>query len=303
MPATSVVNRTECPVCKSQSIAPALTARDHTVSQETFSIWHCATCACRFTQSVPDESEIGAYYQAESYISHSNTRKGLLARTYQIARRYTLGRKRQQVISLSGRQAGTLLDVGCGTGEFLAAMQAGGWTVSGYEPDPGARTYALEQNKVSVSAPEGIMTHPAHSADVITLWHVLEHVHQLDAYLAALHRILKTDGVLLIAVPNYTSWDGEHYQGYWAAYDVPRHLYHFSPAGLTSLMASAGFTLSQMLPLPLDAYYVSLLSEKYQHGRFRPIQSMISGIRSSWAAQAGPDRCSSVLYVLKKTSA
>lgn len=224
----AIVHYSQCPVCHSSSINPLLTAKDHSVSKEDFVIWQCGACTLRFTQDVPDEDSIGPYYRSQDYISHSNTDKGLLNKLYQKVRRHTLEQKASLIIGQT-KERGRLLDVGAGVGAFAAVMKEKGWTVKGLEPDEGARRNAAQLFGINLEEPSELYQLPEQSYDAITLWHVLEHVHRLHEYIAQLKTLLTKNGKIFIAVPNYTSADAEAYRNYWAAYDVPRHLYHFSP--------------------------------------------------------------------------
>ena len=214
---------TSCPICSRQEIHAELKAKDYTVSEEEFEIWECDNCSLRFTQGIPMEEEIGKYYQSESYISHSNTKKGLFSTAYQLVRRYALKMKKTLIERDAGIKGGRLLDIGCGTGEFLDIMQQGGWKVKGLEPDEGARAQAQKLIGDHVYEPDQLFQESAPTYDVITMWHVLEHVHELQAYVKKIREILSPDGTLFIAVPNYQSKDADTYQEHWAAYDVTRH--------------------------------------------------------------------------------
>ena len=227
----SFINHTICPFCGSDAIQPVLAVKDHTVSRELFEVWHCDGCSNRFTQLAPDAASIAPYYQSAEYISHSDTNKGIVNRLYHIVRNYTLRSKKKLVRQVTGKQSGTLLDIGAGTGAFANAMQEAGWEITALEPDEAARQHAYRKYAVELQTPEALYQLPDNHYDVISLWHVLEHVHDLHGYLEKFFRILKPEGKLIIAVPNYTSYDATVYQQYWAAYDVPRHLYHFSPSG------------------------------------------------------------------------
>ena len=298
----AVIHQDHCPGCHSTNLSELFRCQDHTVSKEHFAVWACADCGGRFTQDVPDEDSIGAYYQSEDYISHSNTSRGLINRIYQMVRTYTVKKKVELIRRESGKKTGSLLDVGCGTGQFLAGMKAAGWKVSGLEPDPGARKLASEVTGETIEAPEALFAdRPV--VDVISLWHVLEHVHRLHEYLDQFQYLLKPDGLLLIAVPNFTSRDASHYGAHWAAYDVPRHLYHFSPDSLAVLMSQHGFRIERHLPMPFDAFYVSMLSEQIKHGKPRLVAAFLNGLRSWWTSRVEVSKGSSVLYVIRKTEA
>src|SRR5688572_30196031 len=133
------VHYSHCPVCSSSSINPLLTVKDYTVSKEEFVIWQCGACTLRFTQDVPDAESIGAYYQSEDYISHTNTSKGLVNQLYQRVRKLTLEQKAKLIQEVTGLTKGSLLDVGCGIGAFVHTMKTKGWQAEGLEPDANTR--------------------------------------------------------------------------------------------------------------------------------------------------------------------
>ncbi|MDB4286122.1 class I SAM-dependent methyltransferase [bacterium] len=300
--ATSIPTITyeKCPSCQDEKISSTLSAKDYTVSHQNFEIWECNNCGLRFTQHIPVEKEIGAYYQAESYISHSNTSKGFINRIYQTVRNFTLKQKLKLVRKASGMKTGRLLDIGCGTGEFPGTMQNAGWEVTALEPDEGARNQAINNFGLDVSTQEALFELETDSYDVITMWHVLEHVHRLHPYLDKIHQLLRKNGTLIIAVPNFECKDQEIYGEHWAAYDVPRHLYHFSPGAMEQLLEGHGFSLKKMKIMPFDAFYVSMLSETYKHGKSRLLSSFWTGFRS-WLQSVGKaERSSSVMYLVEK---
>jgi len=279
---------------------PVLQVKDHTVSKETFDIWHCSQCSGRFTQNIPIATEIGRYYKAEAYVSHTDTKKGLVNRLYHIVRNITLQTKRKLVEKATGLKKGSLLDVGAGTGAFAAVMQQAGWAVTGLEPDDTARNNALTQHNIQLKQPGQLFNLPANTFNAITMWHVLEHVHELHRYLDTFNSILVNNGVLIIAVPNYTSHDAEIYKESWAAYDVPRHLYHFSPQSMQQLAGMHGFSIQQYKPMWFDSFYVCMLSEQYKTGKGGFIKAVWNGFVSNLKAMSDVKRCSSVIYVMKK---
>ena len=285
-----------CPVCGSADISILFTARDHMVSGESFPVAGCVRCKARFTQDVPGESEISPYYKSEAYISHTDTRKGLVNRLYHIVRNHTLQKKRKSMRRALGRDKGSILDYGCGTGAFLGVMKDAGWTVTGIEPDADARQLAKSAHGVDALEPGALKDMPDAAFDIITLWHVLEHVYDLHDTVAHLHRLLKPGGHLFVAVPNYTSADAVHYGTYWAAWDLPRHLYHFAPQTMKLLMDKHGFRMQDMKPMWFDSVYVSMLSERYRHQEPNLVSAVWYGLRSNLAAIGHPDRCSSVVY-------
>jgi 2-polyprenyl-3-methyl-5-hydroxy-6-metoxy-1,4-benzoquinol methylase len=294
------VHYTHCPVCDSTHIHPLLTVKDHSVSGENFVVWQCADCTLRFTQDVPDADSIGPYYKSPDYISHTNTSKGLINSLYQKVRTVTLKQKAKMIAHYTGLENGKLLDVGAGAGAFLAQMKKEGWEVLGIEPDEDARQVARTSFKLLLQEPQNLASLPPGSFDAITLWHVLEHVHQLQEHIALLHKLLKPGGKLFVAVPNYQSLDADIYRLDWAAYDVPRHLYHFSPKAMRTLMQRHGFKIVSKKPMWFDSFYISLLSSKYRNGRTSWVGAFISGLRSNLKTVTDSDRCSSITYIFSK---
>jgi len=299
--AVNKIHYTHCPVCGSTGINPLLTVKDHSVTNEEFVIWQCSDCTLRFTQDVPDEQSIGPYYQSSDYISHTNTDKGLINQLYQKVRNYTLAQKAKLVIS-NTVQRGNILDMGAGIGAFLHTMKKRNWHTRGIEPDAGARDQARKIFNIELSDTSIFDQLPAQSFDAITLWHVLEHVHQLHGYVERLKALLKPGGKIFIAVPNYDSLDNSIYKLYWAAYDVPRHLYHFSPRSMQVLLEKHGLKIVAKKPMWFDSFYIILLSSKYKNGKTNWLGAGISGLRSNLKAIANKDHCSSVIYVVEKAA-
>lgn len=294
-------NYTNCPVCKNQSFSKFLSCKDYTVSQKEFNIVSCNSCGFKFTNPIPEIADLGNYYKSEDYISHSNTKKGIISRLYHLVRNYTLRQKLALVSKHVSR--GTILDYGCGTGMFLKTCQESGWSVFGMEPDSDARKIAAQVNvKPSVDKTELAQTLGKNKLDAITLWHVLEHVTDLDETLSFFKKNLADEGVLIIAVPNHKSNDAKHYNEFWAAYDVPRHLYHFEPKTIGQLLAGYGFELNETLPMRFDSFYVSMLSEKYKTGSIRYVSAFLRGLISNLSAKNAGDY-SSVIYVFKHGAA
>jgi SAM-dependent methyltransferase len=291
-----------CPVCGSPDLREKLQVQDKSVSQETFTIAQCQACEFQFTNPRPDAAHIGRYYESAAYVSHNSGAQGLINQVYKAARFFTVRRKVALITKLNSERKGSLLDYGCGTGHFLAGAKNTGWQVTGLEPNDLARQDAATRVGQPIQEPGALATLPASSFDVITLWHVLEHVHTLNETLDQLLRVLKPGGKLLVAVPNVESLDAQHYRQDWAAYDVPRHLYHFSPATMRRLLSRHGLAVRQTLPLALDAYYVSMLSEKHRSPERAggPLTVLRAGYSSNrYAAQHG-GQYSSVLYVAER---
>jgi 2-polyprenyl-3-methyl-5-hydroxy-6-metoxy-1,4-benzoquinol methylase len=294
----ATIHYTNCPVCNATNIHPALKVKDHTVSREIFEVWECNDCDLRFTQDVPDENAIGRYYQSEDYISHTETSKGLINRLYLFVRKRTLKKKRKLVSSITGLKKGKILDLGSGTGAFLNEMERYGWDAIGLEPSDEARKFAKQAYNIELKNNNELFSLPSNSFDAITLWHVLEHVHQLQRTMKQLHTLLKANGRLIIAVPNYMSMDANRYGENWAAYDVPRHLYHFSPRSMEILAEKNGLKILHYKPMWFDSFYISLMSSKYETGRTNWITAVLIGLRSNLNVLGDKKKCSSIIYVI-----
>ncbi|WP_217447735.1 class I SAM-dependent methyltransferase [Maribellus comscasis] len=293
-------NVLHCPVCGSENFSPFLKCIDHFVSGEEFQIKKCSSCGFKITEEIEDEENIGSYYQSDEYISHSNTSKGLVNSVYHRVRKYMLGQKRKLVEKISPEQKGSILDIGTGTGFFLNEMKQHGWQTTGTEKSTEARQFVKSEFNLDVFPTEQLFGFKENKFDVVTLWHVLEHIHQLDANMETFHKILKAKGKLIIAVPNNSSYDAEHYREYWAAYDVPRHIWHFTPEQMESFGKRFGFKLTEVHAMPFDSFYVSLLSEKYKKSKLALVKGIIHGTVSWFASSFKPGRCSSVIYVFGK---
>jgi 2-polyprenyl-3-methyl-5-hydroxy-6-metoxy-1,4-benzoquinol methylase len=295
-----MITYTHCPICKSQNFEKVLAVKDYTVSHENFDLMHCNECTLRFTQNISNQQNIGKYYASENYISHSDTQEGLVNKLYHSVRKRTLQAKQKLIVSKTKLKQGKILDIGSGTGAFLNSMQQAGWQVKGLEPDANARAKALELYQINTSPSHEIFDLPAERFDAITMWHVLEHVHELQAYIAQLKKMLKPGGKICIAVPNYTSYDAAHYDQYWAAYDVPRHLYHFSPKAMQNLINQHGMKIENILPMWYDSFYVSMLSEQYKNGKGNIVKAFIAGLFSNIKTLFAKEKCSSLIYVISK---
>ena len=296
----ATINYPVCPGCGSSSIRQQFNAEDFTVSHQLFAIWECGHCSLRFTQDVPDAVSIGGFYQSDAYVSHTDTKEGLVNRLYHMVRKRTMRQKCALIKRQTGLPSGRLLDIGAGTGAFVHAMQKAGWQVTGLEPDSDTRQRAKERYGLAILPAETLFQLPEGSFDAITMWHVLEHVHDLHAYMAQLKKLLTPNGRLFIAVPNYTSYDAGYYRQFWAAYDVPRHLFHFSPASMHCLLQLNQLELIGCRPMWFDSFYISMLSWSYKTGRNNLIRSSWVGLLSNIQTLLNRQRCSSLTYIAKK---
>lgn len=292
-----MLERKECPTCLSTSFSTEQEVMDFSVSKEVFKVQLCEQCGHRFTSPLPTENKIGPYYDSPDYISHTNDGSTFFGKAYQQLRDVNMSRKYKLVKSYT--QGTQHLDYGCGTGTFLEYMLRKGYSSEGVEINEGARVMAGAFGSV-FSSIDGCKN----TYDAITLWHVLEHVYDLDQLMAAFHKRLEDDGVLFIAVPNPNSPDAKHYKEFWAAWDIPIHAHHFSKSSIEALAGRTGFALKAVRPMKLDAYYISLLSEQYISGRSsKSAVHWIKGALQGWMSnfKAGNKNTSSLIYVLKKT--
>ncbi len=291
----------KCPLCKSGLFLNLTTVKDHSISRENFVVCKCSNCGFKFTNPRPDSDSIGQYYKSEDYISHRNKSTNPINFLYKLVRKFTI----QQKIALLKKylpQNPQLLDYGCGTGFLLNAAQKKGWSAQGIEPDRGARKLAQAKNLEIY--PELEKLNKNSQFDGITLFHVLEHVHELRKTFKRLKKILKPDGILFIALPNNDSLDALEYREKWAAYDVPRHLYHFDQQSVSVLAETFKMEVIDTIPMKFDSYYVSMLSEKYASADIGQIKQMFFGIKmglksNRWAT-SNNNNYSSLLYILKK---
>jgi len=286
-----------CPSCQSTDINFIFDCVDESVSHKAYPVWECRNCKLRFTQDVPEESAIGEYYQAEAYVSHTDSRKGVINKLYHLVRGITMRNKRKLLIRVAGKKGGKLLDIGAGTGMFLYVMKQAGWEVKGLEPDSQTRLRAKELHQIDLDNSSELFRLSEHF-DAITMWHVLEHVHRLHEYIDKIKSLLAKDGKAVIAVPNYSSWDAKHYGKSWAAYDVPRHLYHFNPSAMQVLMKLHGLKIDEIRPMWFDSFYVSMLTEKYRRSSFGICRALCNGLISNAAAMLNKKECSSVIYIV-----
>jgi SAM-dependent methyltransferase len=292
-------NLTKCLVCGSTGFKEFLVCKDYTVSKDKFTIVECNSCGFHFTNPRPEEAIASKYYQSDEYISHSDTRKGIINNLYHYARKFTLKKKLKLVTSVSKKQQGNILDLGCGTGAFLSVCKNAGWNVKGIEPSGNAREIARKNHGLDLFDVNSWDKFPDNSIDIVTAWHVLEHIYNLEDEIKQVRRTLAKDGTFIVALPNCSSADAQFYRQHWAAYDVPRHIWHFSPQDVKRFFEKLGFTLESVLPMPWDAYYICMLSEKYKAGNINYGRALIHAWVSNRNAQKKGNTWSSQIYILK----
>ena len=295
-----MVHHNVCPLCSSNKIGLQFVCTDHFISKKEFTIFKCSNCDFSFTRDYPDESDIAEYYESESYISHSDTSKGLSNKLYQVARTIMLSRKKVLVEKITGLKKGKILDIGSGTGYFASTMKKGGWLVTGIEINEKARDFSTSHFGLEVNTPDKISEYQSDSIDCITLWHVLEHFHDPIKYFSEIYRLLKPGAVCIVALPNCSSYDAKHYKQFWAAWDVPRHLWHFNPDTFALFSKKTGFILDSIRTLPLDVFYISVLSEQYKNSSLSFIRGMSKAFVFALISAFNNKRSSSIIYILRK---
>ncbi|MCC9135673.1 class I SAM-dependent methyltransferase [Pontibacter silvestris] len=287
----------QCPICGKQEFKNFLVVNDNAVSKESFVIVECENCTFKFTNPRPDEESLSKYYESEEYISHSNIKTGIINRAYHVVRSITTKQK-VELINRYAHSKGSILDYGCGTGVFLGACKKDGWEIRGVEPNAKAREIASTETEEIIAS--DLQDIEGEKFEVITLWHVLEHIHKLNETMDSILSLLQEDGTMIIAVPNADSHDAKQYKENWAAYDVPRHLYHFTQSTMKRFLKKHKMKLEEVLPMKFDAYYVSMLSEKHKDGKTNVINSVMNGYKSNSYAEKNGNDYSSLIFVAKR---
>ncbi|MEN8125886.1 MAG: class I SAM-dependent methyltransferase [Bacteroidota bacterium] len=292
---------------ENNSLKPFLECKDYTVSHKNFTILKDERSELLVTSPRPELKDLNKYYESDQYISHTDAKKSSMDKVYQLVKNFTI---KQKVVLINSYKSDkkTILDIGCGTGDFLAACKKNNWNVSGVEPNENAREIAKQKifkdcvNTSTISLEEDLIKYlnEKKKFDVITLWHVLEHVPNLEEYISNLKNLLKPNGTIIIAVPNYKSYDASYYGKFWAAYDVPRHLWHFSKRSIQLLFEKEIMEVVKMIPMKFDSYYVSLLSEKYKTNKTNFMKAVWVGFQSNMKAKSTFEY-SSLIYVIKNS--
>jgi len=293
-------NHVLCPNCNSETVSILLETSDFKFSEEKFIMSKCAECQLIFTQNPPIQTEAAYYYKSQNYVSHSDSNVGFVNKLYHMVRSIMLTRKRLILEKLTNSRK--VLDIGSGTGYFLNELNQNKWDVTGIEISEDARRYCLDKFNIQTYDPSYLSTlESKEKFDVITLWHVFEHIYNFNELLDSIYLLLKDEGKLIIAVPNVESYDASYYKKEWAGYDVPRHLWHFSIKSLNLILSKKGFNIDRIKRMPFDGYYVSLLSEANLKNRFGFINGFIIGLLSHLMCLLKKSKCSSLIYIISKT--
>jgi SAM-dependent methyltransferase len=287
----------KCPWCDSPDIRQGSKIHDYFLTREEFSLFSCNSCGLVFTNPRPKLENLGLYYQSDKYYSHTSSQVGIIPFIYRKVKEINLKTKFKQVTT--GSVINKVLDIGCGTGDFLNVCKKSGKEIHGIEPDSKARNLAKEILKVEILHPDQSEKIPDESFDLITMWHVLEHVPDLKKQISELSRIIKKGGKVVIALPVYESYDAEVYKEKWAAWDVPRHLYHFNKAVINKMMLANDFKPGNVYPMKWDSFYVSMLSEQYLKSAFGIVKAFFVGFLSNIKAR-NSGNYSSLVYTFIK---
>lgn len=271
-----------------------LTVKDYSVSGETFDLYHDETLDMLITHPQPSLENLGKYYESVDYISHTDSKRSLFEKAYHFVKTIALKNK-LNLINSHQPNKGSLLDIGAGTGDFLFVAKQNDWKIVGVEPSEKAKAIAI---KKGISFVENTNDLEDNSFDVISMWHVLEHVPDLNIQIKELKRLLKPSGTLIIAVPNFKSFDANHYGKFWAAYDVPIHFWHFSKTAIKLLFEKEALKLDKVLPMKFDSLYVSLLSEKHKTGKMNFVKAFFIGLKSNCKAKMNFEY-SSHIYIIR----
>ncbi|MEL1247001.1 class I SAM-dependent methyltransferase [Flavobacterium helocola] len=271
-----------------------ITVKDFSVSGESFSLLLNEEYQILKTHPQPTLDKLGSYYEFEDYISHTDGKRTLFEKMYHFIKRKAI-RDKVSLINSHQPLKGRILDIGAGTGDFLLECKNQNWEILGIEPNDKAKGIAVGKG---IKFGDTIEKLESNSFDVITMWHVLEHVPDVEHQVAELKRLLKPSGTIIIAVPNFKSYDANHYKEFWAAYDVPRHLWHFSKSAIEKLFDKQNMNLEDIKPMWFDSFYVSLLSEKYKTGKMNFISGFFIGLISNVSGFFKKE-FSSHIYVLK----
>ncbi len=287
----------KCPWCGSDKAQINLWLKDEFLSKEDFHICECLNCGLLYTMPRPSKDKIGEYYKSEEYYSHQENKKGFIPKVYEAVKKINL--KHKYKLASNGLKVGKVLDVGCGVGDFLHTAEMHGWECTGVEPSEDAKVIAQKRMNGKIISSEDLENIPEGYFDLITMWHVLEHVDDLRWQVEQLRRLVKPKGRVVIALPNYKSYDGQYYKELWAAYDVPRHLNHFNKTTLTKIFKASGMELVKIDKLRWDAYYISYMSEQYKLHSL----PLARGVYRGWISNCKAKRSgewSSLVYIFEK---
>ena len=287
-----------CPICTTEMKFKFVT-KDYLVTGESFDIVECEACSIRTTTPFPDKKIIGNYYSSDDYISHDDKVSGIFDSIYGLVRTYQLNKKKKLIGKYFNKSNGKILDIGCGAGDFLQYMKENHWNINGVDTSNKARKIANKKLNIKVMDPKDWINNKE-KYDVITCWHSLEHVHEPWVYLDKIKKSLTLDGFLIVALPNYQSTDAKIYKEFWAAYDTPRHLYHFTIKSMNKTIKPHGLNIESIYRMNFDPFYVSTVSAKHMGKSF--MSGLINGFKSWTLSIFSKNKCSSLIFIIKKNA-
>ena len=287
-----------CPICTTEMKFKFVT-KDYLVTGESFDIVECEACSIRTTTPFPDKKIIGNYYSSDDYISHDDKVSGIFDSIYGLVRTYQLNKKKKLIGKYFNKSNGKILDIGCGAGDFLQYMKENHWNINGVDTSNKARKIANKKLNIKVMDPKDWIN-KKEKYDVITCWHSLEHVHEPWVYLDKIKKSLTLDGFLIVALPNYQSTDAKIYKEFWAAFDTPRHLYHFTIKSMNKTIKPHGLNIESIYRMNFDPFYVSILSAKHMGKSF--MSGLINGFKSWTLSIFSKNKCSSLIFIIKKNA-
>ena len=292
-----------------EHLQPYLSLKDYALTQEDFELYHHKEIDMLVTIPKPSNEELGRFYEDTDYLPHTDSRKTLFDKLYQYVKKNAIANKVDLLNSLR-TESKTVLDIGTGTGNFLLACKKNGWKITGIEPNQNAKKLVQDKfqvilndnsTKLFYDSLKSLQESNAENSlkfDVITLWHVLEHVPDVEHYIKQIKSLLKPNGIIVVAVPNFKSYDAFYYGKFWAAFDVPRHLSHFSKKSIAILFGNEKMKVFKIFPMKMDSFYVSLLSEKNKTGKMNYFKGFLIGLQSNIKALIS-DEYSSHIYLIK----
>ncbi|MGI9527052.1 MAG: class I SAM-dependent methyltransferase [Weeksellaceae bacterium] len=276
-----------------------ISVKDYLVSQERFQLkLDPKYRELLYTTPTPSIDKLHLYYESEDYISHDDNAKGIISKLYYAVKRYNLRFKKKLILDDKNKDNLKVLDYGCGTGELVSYLNEHGIETYGMEPNQKARKIAQKKIKNKVYPNSDFLN--IEKFDVITLFHVLEHIHNLEEEVEKITKALNPNGTLYIAVPNYKSYDAHFYKEYWAAYDVPRHLWHFTEKSIHDIFSQFGMIIESIHPMWFDSFYISLISERYQGKNWGILRAPFIGLISNLTAMKNGEYSSKVYKITRK---
>ena len=280
-----------------------LSANDHLVTGRKFDILKNPETTILETHPRPTKEELPTYYDSENYTSHNDKSAGIVSFCYRIIKSISTRRKirigQNSLSKNTPQNKPRLLDVGCGTGDFLYSCLKKGWQINGIENNKNAKKNSRTEVSSFIFDDFEFLKSQPERFDIITMWHSLEHIIDLKQTIVDMKKLLTNKGVIVVACPNHKSFDAMFYKESWAAYDLPRHLWHFDKDSISKLFLEHNMQLTKTLPMYWDSFYISILSEKIISKKNKFLKGVIVGLLSNVSAMFSKEH-SSLIYVFNK---